>query len=100
LREGGIAGLGLFEADQKFAESVEPGMGPFHHPAAGFGVRVAILDEPLFGARFNARVVAMLARDLADRIAYVASVQAKILLVFPTRDFRTFDDDPGQRRIQ
>ena len=42
----------------------------------------------------------MPARDLADRIAYVVSVQAKILLVFPTRDFSTFDDDPGQRRIQ
>ena len=42
----------------------------------------------------------MFAGDLADRIAYVASIQAEILLVFPPRNFRTPDGDLSQRPIQ
>jgi len=51
----------------------------FYDPAARFGVRVAILDEPLFGARFYAWIVVMLAGDLAGRIAHIAGIQAEIL---------------------
>ena len=50
LQQSGVAGFGLFEAYQELAVSVEPGVGSFYDPAARFGVRVAILDEPLFGA--------------------------------------------------
>ena len=42
----------------------------------------------------------MLAGDLADRIAHVAGIQAKILLIFPPRNFRTLDGDLSQRPIQ
>jgi len=34
LQESDVAGFGLFEADQKFAVSVEPGVGSFYDPAA------------------------------------------------------------------
>ena len=50
LQEGGVAGLGLFEADQKFTVSVEPGMGSFHDPPAWFRVRIAVLDQSLFSS--------------------------------------------------
>lgn len=42
----------------------------------------------------------VLAGDLADRIAYVTSIQAEILLVFPSCDFRSLNDDLSQRPIQ
>lgn len=42
----------------------------------------------------------MLAGDLADRIARVASIQAGILLGFPPRDFRTLEHNLSQRPIQ
>ncbi len=42
----------------------------------------------------------MFAGDLADRKAYVASIQAEILLVFPPRNFRSRDGDLSQRPIQ
>ena len=76
LQQGRVASFGLFEADQNFAVSIEPGVGSFRHPAARFGVRVAILDEPLFGARFYSWIVVMLAGDLVDRIAHIAGIQA------------------------
>jgi hypothetical protein len=50
LEQSRVAGFGLFEADEKFAVSVEPGVGSFYDPAARFGVWVAILDQPFFGA--------------------------------------------------
>src|ERR1035438_4257935 len=42
----------------------------------------------------------MLAGDLADRIAHVAGIQAEILVVFPSRNFRTLDDDLIQGLIE
>lgn len=50
MQQSGVAGLGLFETNQEFSIAVEPGMSSFDDPAAWFGVWVAILDEPLFGA--------------------------------------------------
>jgi len=42
----------------------------------------------------------MLACDPADRIAHVAGIQAEILVVFPSRNFRALDDDLSQGPIQ
>lgn len=100
LQQRCVAGFGLFEADQQFTVSIEPGVSSFNHPAARFGVRVAILNEPLFGARFHARMVVMFPGDLADRIAHVACIKAEILVVFPPSDFRTRNGDLCQRPIQ
>lgn len=75
-------------------------MGSLYHPTTGFGVRVAVFDEPLFDARFYARIVMMLVGNLAGRISHVAGIQAEILLVFPPRNLRTLNDDLNQRLIQ
>lgn len=100
MRQSGVARFGLLETDQQFAESVEPGMGSFHHPASGFGIRITILDEPLFGTRFYAWIIMMTAGDLADRITHIASIQAEILVIVPPRNFRTLDHYLCQRSIQ
>jgi hypothetical protein len=42
----------------------------------------------------------MLAGDLADRIARLARIQAEILVVFPSCNFRTLNDDLSQSPIQ
>jgi len=42
----------------------------------------------------------MFARDLADGVADIARIKAKILLVAPRLDFRTLDHDLGQGPIQ
>lgn len=42
----------------------------------------------------------MLAGDLADRIAHVAGIQAQILLVLPTCDFRPRNHDLSQSPVQ
>ena len=100
LYQSGVTSFGLLETDKQFAESIEPGVGSFHNPASRFGIGVTVFDEPLFGARLHAWIVVMRAGDLADRIAYVASVQAEILVIVPPRDFRTLDDNLSQRPIQ
>jgi len=75
-------------------------VGPFHDPAARLRVGVSIFQQPLFGARFYARVVAMLASDFASWIADIAGIEAEILLVAPRRNFRTLDHDLSQSSIQ
>jgi len=42
----------------------------------------------------------MLAGNLAGRIAHVAGIQAEILVVFPSCNFRAPDDDLSQGPIQ
>ena len=49
-------------------------MGSFY-PTAGLGVGVPVFEQPLFGARFHAPVVAMLASDFADQISNLACIQ-------------------------
>ncbi len=36
LQQGRVTGLSLFETDQKFTVSVDPGVGSFHDPATRF----------------------------------------------------------------
>ena len=99
MQQSQVAGFGLFEADQQFAVAVEPGVSSFHHPSAGFGVWVSIFQQPLFGARFHAKIVAVLSGDLANWIADIARIQTQILLAVQ-RSLRTLDHDLGQSSIQ
>ena len=50
MQKSQVASLGHFENGQKVSIAVELEVGSFHDPAPGFGIRVAIFDEPLFGA--------------------------------------------------
>lgn len=69
-----MAGFGFLEADQEFAEAIEPGVGSFHNPPPCLMFRIGELFFSLLGARFQVQSVVLFATGDQHRISNVSGV--------------------------
>jgi len=74
-----VAGLGLLEAHQEFAISIQPGMSPFDAPSSCLIAGLVAFGGGLFFALLDVRPVLARHGCLAGRIALVSCIGAQAL---------------------
>lgn len=94
-----VAAFGLFEADQQFAEPIEPGVCSFNHPSARLVAWVLLFLVPFLTTGLHVQLVAVDAAGRKSRETDIGGIGAESLDL-PAAGIRPGIDDSLQRRAQ